>query len=161
VSRKNQKNTKNPLKSGNPAVVAAAKAAHNPPVKAKTVPAVQNSSSSNWKPSGNPEPKPAGAVPKYRSPQQKKNDRFRKFGQITIVLFFLAGLIMSMFSGLSNQTFSNPAPAPTETSKTLVDNNGNPIDGSSTPVTLSPEDISTAPAPDDAPTEVPVPAAGG
>lgn len=137
VSGKTQQKTKNrrknPLKSGNPAVAAAARAnVSTQPKKAvaSVAPESAPKTSSTWTPSGNPEPA-VKAAPKPRTPQQKKKDRFRKFGQITIVLFFLGSMILTSFAGLGN--LNQTTPAPEETNKVLVDQNGNPIGGNAIP----------------------------
>lgn len=131
MSRKTQQKKKNPLKSGNPAVVAAARDAVSPPSKKTAVPFVaKDTKTSTWTPSGNPEPsKPV--APKPRTMQQKKQDRFRRFGQIFIILMFLGSMVLTMFAGLGNTTTTVPAPA--ETEKVLVDKEGNPLGGTPIP----------------------------
>lgn len=130
TQQKTKNRPKNPLKSGNPAVSAAARAQIDAQPKRTVTPFKPSSSektSNTWTPSGNPEPA-VKAVPKPRTRQQKKKDRFRKFGQIAVVLFFLGSMVATSFSGLGN--LGQTTPAPEETSKVLLDQNGNPIDGS-------------------------------
>lgn len=144
MSRKTQQKKKNPLKSGNPAVVAAARDAVNPPVKKVAAPFVaKDAKTSTWTPSGNPEPsKPV--APKPRTVQQKKQDRFRRFGQIFIILMFLGSMVLTMFAGLGNTTTTVPAPA--ETEKVLVDKEGNPLGGTPVPAEEIPVDDAESPA---------------
>lgn len=137
VSGKTKQKTKNPLKSGNPAVVAAARAGQPIPKPRKNVSGAsslntKDTGGSMWTPSGNPEPAKV-VIPKQRTAKQKKNDRFRKAGQVIVVLFFLGSMILTTFAGLGTQTTSVPAPA--ETEKVLVDKDGNPLGGVTTPVT--------------------------
>lgn len=136
MSGKTQQKKKNPLKSGNPAVVAAALSGETKPRKKVVVPASGvETKTSSWTPSGNPEPsKPV--APKPRTAQQKKQDRFRRSGQIFIVLMFMGSMILTMFAGLGNTTTNVPVPA--ETAKVLVDKDGNPIGGGQTPAGEAP-----------------------
>lgn len=123
----NKKNKTNPLKSGNPAVAAAARAKAQEQAERRAA---------RKAPMKSPTPAPKAYSPADgnkivqmdTAAKPRKVKPFIRFTQIFVVVAILAGMILSSFSGLVAQQNAVPVNEPTQ--KVLVDGNGNPIDGS-------------------------------
>lgn len=132
-SVKNKKKS-NPMKSGNPAVVAAAKKAAESGRTVRVKETVSNSEkSSGFVPSNafSTNTSTTSSTATLYKPQKRQTPA-QKFAKIFIVVAMLAGLILSSFAGIFSGVGVSPTIAPNQQQQqqqpgVLVDSNGNPI----------------------------------